>query len=111
LGYLKKLIIKRPDLKIIVTSATLETEKLVKFFNNAPLINVSGKTYPVDIIYQPLGEGEENEGLNQGIYQAISAALSIERGHGLVFLPGEREIKECLNYLRKTELRNHELLA
>lgn len=111
LGYLKKLIIKRPDLKIIVTSATLETEKLVKFFNKAPLINVSGKTYPVDIIYQPLGEGEENEGLNQGIYQAISAALSIERGHGLVFLPGEREIKECLNYLRKTELRNHELLA
>ena len=110
LGYLKQLLSKRPDLKIIVTSATLETGKLSSFFNNAPVINVSGKTYPVDIIYQPLNDGEEDANLNQGIYQAIVASLNVERGNGLVFLPGEREIKDCLSFLRKTELRNYELL-
>jgi len=110
LGYLQQLIKSRPDLKIIITSATLENEKLAKFFAGAPIVNVSGKTHPVDIIYQPLLEDDDDANLNQAIYQAISAALSVERGNGLVFLPGEREIKQCLNFLRKTELHNYELL-
>ncbi|MEN9946424.1 MAG: ATP-dependent helicase HrpA [Pseudomonadota bacterium] len=110
LGYLRQLMVKRPDLKIIITSATMENDKLAKFFANAPIINVSGKTYPVDIIYQPLSTDEELN-LNQQIYQAISSALSVEQGNGLVFLPGEREIKYCLQYLRKTELRRYNLLA
>lgn len=111
LGYLKQLIVRRPDLKIIITSATLENEKLAKFFNNIPVINVTGKTYPVDIIYQPLNEDKEELDLKQGIYHAINAALSVLPGNGLVFLPGEREIKDCLGYLRKTELKQYELLA
>ena len=111
LGYLQKLIKQRPDLKVIITSATLENEKLAQFFSGAPIVNVSGKTHPVDIIYQPLHEDDDDANLNQAIYQAICAALSVERGNGLVFLPGEREIKQCLNFLRKTELHNYELLA
>lgn len=110
LGYLQQLVKRRSDLKIIITSATLENEKLAKFFAGAPIVNVSGKTYPVDVIYQPLAEMEEDTSLNQAIYQAISAAMDVERGNGLVFLPGEREIKQCLNYLRKTELKHYELL-
>ncbi len=110
LGYLKGLLAKRDDLKIVITSATIENEKLSKFFNNAPVINVSGKTYPVDIIYQPLDEDKDNLNIHQGIYQAICALLNIERGNGLIFLPGEREIKDCLSFLRKTELKHYELL-
>ena len=110
LGYLQQLVQRRPDLKVIITSATIENEKLAKFFVGAPVVNVSGKTYPVDIVYQPRDADEDDGSLNQAIYQAISAAMEVERGNALVFLPGEREIKNCLNYLRKTTLKNYDLL-
>lgn len=110
LGYLKQILPKRPDLKVIITSATLENEKLAKFFNNAPIVNVTGKTYPVDIVYQDINDNEDENNLNLAIYKAIKAALEIEPGNVLIFLPGEREIKLCLNLLRKTELNNYELL-
>lgn len=111
LGYLQQLIKRRPDLKIIITSATLENEKLAKFFNTTAILNVTGKTYPVDIIYQPYNEDADDEmTLNQSIYQAIVAAMEVERGNGLVFLPGEREIKHCLQFLRKTSLKCYEIL-
>src|SRR5579863_10038625 len=106
LGYLKTIIKGRPDLKIIITSATIDNQKLSKYFNNAPVIDVEGKTYPVDIIYQP----QEENNLNNAIYQAIESCLAVEQGNILVFLPGEREIKDCLGYLRKTTLRRYELL-
>lgn len=111
LGYLQQLVKRRPDLKIIITSATLENDKLAKFFATDAVLNVSGKTYPVDIIYQPFNnDDDDNMTLNQAIYQAIEAALSVERGNGLIFLPGEREIKHCLQYLRKTNLKTYEIL-
>lgn len=111
LGYLQQLVKRRPDLKIVITSATLENEKLAKFFATDAILNVSGKTYPVDIIYQPYQDDDDDDiSLNNAIYKAISAALDVERGNGLVFLPGEREIKHCLQYLRKTELKSYELL-
>ncbi len=110
LGYLKQLVQRRNDLKIIITSATLEDDKLANFFSGAPVVSVSGKTYPVDIIYQPLYDLEEDVSLNQAIYQAIQAVLDVEQGNGLIFLPGEREIKQCLNYLKRTELKRYELL-
>ncbi|MCE3268567.1 MAG: hrpA [Burkholderiales bacterium] len=106
LGYLKTIISRRPDLKVIITSATIDNQKLSKYFNNAPVIDVEGKTYPVDIIYQP----QEDNNLNNAIYQAIESCLAVESGNILVFLPGEREIKDCLTYLRKTTLRRYELL-
>lgn len=106
LGYLKIIIKKRPDLKIIITSATIDNQKLSKYFNDAPVISIEGKTYPVDTIYQP----PDDNNLNNAIYQAIEACLLVEQGNILIFLPGEREIKDCLAYLRKTTLRNYELL-
>ncbi|RTK97333.1 MAG: ATP-dependent RNA helicase HrpA [Neisseriaceae bacterium] len=110
LGYLKSILAKRPDLKIIITSATIENNKLAEFFPNSIIHNVEGKTYPVDVIYQPYSEDEDDVSLNQAIYQAITAALEVEAGNGLVFLPGEKEIKSCLNYLRKTNLKTYEIL-
>lgn len=110
LGYLRELLPRRPDLKIIITSATSENDKLSKFLHDAPILNVSGKTYPVDIIYQPRGEEDDDADLNSAIYSSICAALEVERGNGLVFLPGEHEIKTCLAFLRKTELKHYELL-
>ncbi|MDD3266365.1 MAG: ATP-dependent RNA helicase HrpA [Burkholderiales bacterium] len=111
LGYLQQLVKRRPDLKIIITSATLENEKLAKFFATNAILNVSGKTYPVDIVYQAYqDEDDDDMSLNKAIYQAIVAALEVDCGNGLVFLPGEREIKHCLQYLRKTELKSYEIL-
>lgn len=112
LGYLKSLLPRRKDLKVIITSATIDNERFSRFFNNAPIVNISGKMYPVDIIYQPLIAEDENEpvSLKHAIYLAISSCLSLELGNILVFLPGEREIKDCITYLRKTSLRVHELL-
>jgi ATP-dependent helicase HrpA len=110
LGYLKNLIKIRSDLKIIITSATIENEKFSKFFNNAPLINIEGKTYPVDIIYQPIiSTNEDDIDLNEAIYRAIDSCFSIEYGDVLVFLPGEREIKQCINYLKKTNLKRYNI--
>lgn len=106
LGYLKTLIKKRPDLKVIITSATIDNQKLSKYFDNAVVYGVAGKTYPVDIIYQPVADNN----LNNAIFQAIESCLTVEQGNILVFLPGEREIKDCLSYLRKTTLRRYELL-
>ncbi|TXH53478.1 MAG: DUF3418 domain-containing protein, partial [Bacteroidia bacterium] len=125
LGYLKTILPKRKDLKIIITSATIENEKFSKFFNQAPIINVAGLTYPVDIIYQPIGkidkcDEEDNTNnskktnddydFNFTVYKAISSCLNIELGNVLVFLPGEREIKDVIFYLKKTELSHYQIL-
>lgn len=107
LGYLKTILKKRPDLKVIITSATIDNQKLSKFFDNAPVINVQGKTYPVDIIYQELNESEE---LNAAIFKAIESCYFVDDGNVLVFLPGEREIKDCISFLRKTSLKHCEIL-
>ncbi len=112
LGYLKTILLKRPDLKIIITSATIDNKKLSKFFNDAPIINISGKTYPVDVLYQaPTMVDDEVVDLNQAIYRSIVSLFAIELGNVLVFLPGEREIKECINFLRRSTLHNYQILA
>lgn len=111
LGYLKTLLVKRPDLKVIITSATIDNQKLAKFFNDVPVINVEGKTHPVDIIYQPTNLDEDNLTLNNAIYQAITACLNVDQGNVIVFLPGEREIKDCIHFLRKTTLKRYQILS
>lgn len=111
LGYLKTILNRRPDLKIIITSATIDNQKLSKFFYDAPIVSVEGKTYPVDIVYQKLAnDGEDIVNLNDAIYRAIQACFDIDAGNVLVFLPGEREIKDCISFLRKSSLRNCLLL-
>ncbi len=123
LGYLSRILPSRPDLKVIVTSATIDVERFSKHFNNAPIIEVSGRTFPVEVRYQPLLNKDDSEELDadqsmeQGILDAVEGLIQEEkastyRGAGdiLVFLPGEREIRETAEILRRAELRNTEIL-
>ena len=121
LGYIKRILSKRPDLKVIITSATIDLERFSKHFDNAPVIEVSGRTYPVDIIYRPLnemaGENEKTSDMYQGILSVIEEIQGMERKAGrmphgdfLVFLSGEREIREAADVLRKADLKGTEIL-
>jgi ATP-dependent helicase HrpA len=113
LGYLRQLLPRRPDLKIIITSATLDAERFSKHFSGAPVLQVTGRTYPVEIRYRPPQQNEEGD--TQDVPQAICSALdelSIGglRGDVLVFLPGEREIRETAEALRKHQHKGIEIL-
>jgi ATP-dependent helicase HrpA len=113
LGYFKQLLPRRPDLKLIITSATLDAERFSRHFSGAPVLQVSGRTYPVEIRYRPPQQDEEGE--MQDVPQAICSALdelSIGglRGDVLVFLPGEREIREAAEALRKHQHKGIEIL-
>ncbi|MEX0603919.1 MAG: ATP-dependent RNA helicase HrpA [Marinobacter sp.] len=118
LGYLRQLLPKRPDLKIIITSATIEVERFSQFFNNAPVIEVSGRTYPVDVCYRPLAGDDEDkdQGWTEGVLSALGEIEHHERSHRqppgdlLVFLPGEREIRAMSRNLRHAELRHTEVI-
>ena len=106
LGYLKQLLLRRPDLKLIITSATLDADRFARHFG-AVVVEVSGRSYPVEIRYRPLQLNKEGDA--QDMPQAISAALDELaagglRGDMLVFLPGEREIRETAEVLRKHRL-------
>lgn len=98
LGYLRELIVKRPELKVIITSATIDTKAFSKAFNDAPIIEVSGKVYPVEVVYQPWDH--EDEAYDYGFVEAaVDAVESLlydpSPGDFLVFMPGERDIREC----------------
>ena len=154
LGYLKQLLPKRPDLKVIVTSATIDAERFSIHFNGAPVIEVSGRTYPVEIRYRPLGkagfraketaeaenaqfdlddendllsvnilgiarkaktearwleEDDEEEAIEEAIMDAADDLLRQGDGDILVFLPGEREIRDTAEHLRKYQGRSTKL--
>lgn len=148
LGYLKQLLPKRPDLKVIVTSATIDAERFSKHFNDSPVIEVSGRTYPVEIRYRPLGkagfrakeiaeadnaqfdlddetifgiarkaktearwlaEDDEEEAIEEAILDAADDLLRQGDGDILVFLPGEREIRDVADHLRKYQGRSAKL--
>ncbi|MRR50487.1 MAG: ATP-dependent RNA helicase HrpA [Rhodocyclaceae bacterium] len=100
LGYLRQLLPKRPDLKVIVTSATLDAERFSKHFSGAPVIEVSGRLYPIETRYRPFGDDDDRD-LNEAIVDAVSEAHREGPGDVLVFLPGEREIREAAEALRK----------
>src|SRR5476649_2273345 len=110
LGYVKRLVTIRPELKVIVTSATIDTDRFAKFFDGAPVIEVSGRTYPVEVRYRPEffeveDEDDEPVDMNEAIAKAVEE-LARDRREGdiLVFLPGEREIREAAEALRKLSL-------
>ena len=120
MGYLKQLLPKRPDLKVIITSATIDLERFSKHFDDAPIIQVSGRTFPVEVRYRPLinldDEDSEKEGdLYQGIVDAVEE-LALEDskrgqiGDVLIFLSGEREIREAALELKKANLKNSDIL-
>lgn len=99
LGYLKTLLPRRPDLRLVVTSATIDAERFSNHFGAAPVINVEGRSYPVEIRYRPLEE-EQDADIDAAILKAVDE-LERHRGDILVFLPGEREIRNVAESLRK----------
>jgi ATP-dependent helicase HrpA len=112
LGYLKQLLPRRPDLKLIITSATLDADRFARHFG-AKVVEVSGRSYPVETRYRPLQVSDEGEA--QNVPQAVSAALDELaagglRGDVLVFLPGEREIRDTAEALRKHHPKGIEIL-
>lgn len=127
LGFLKQLLPQRPDLKVIITSATIDHWRFSRYFNDAPVIEVSGRTYPVDILYRPLDEpqGDDDEVVSDdegkietGILNALEEIHRLERanhnparpGDVLVFLPGERDIRQVAECLRKHGPKHLEVL-
>jgi ATP-dependent helicase HrpA len=125
LGYLKQLLQKRRDLKVIVTSATIDTERFSKHFGDAPVVSVEGRGYPVEVRYRPLEGGDEDDvgetrggdAIDKGrtvIDGIVGACDEIMRlggtGDTLIFLPGEREIRDAHQALEKRKYRHTEVL-
>ncbi|GAA0686944.1 ATP-dependent RNA helicase HrpA [Marinobacterium maritimum] len=121
LGYIKRILPRRPDLKVIITSATIDLERFSQHFDGAPVIEVSGRTYPVETLYRPLHEMEADDekavDLQQAILAAVDELVAIDQdkrsggpGDILVFLPGEREIRETAETLRRAQLRDTEVI-
>ncbi|MDR2297338.1 MAG: ATP-dependent RNA helicase HrpA [Comamonas sp.] len=105
LGYIKQILPKRPDLKVVVTSATIDADRFAKHFESkagpAPVVMVSGRTYPVEMRYRPF-EGEKDKDLNDAIADGVDELWAGGKGGDiLIFLPGEREIREAADHLRK----------
>ena len=109
LGYLKQLLPRRPDLKVIITSATIDVERFSKHFNNAPIIEVSGRTYPVEVRYRPVAEEDDQDQL-QSILNAVDELQAEGRGDILIFMNGEREIRDTAEALQKQNLKHTEIL-
>src|SRR5574343_1082474 len=114
LGYLKTLLPRRPDLKVVITSATIDLERFSKHFNDAPIIEVSGRLFPVEVRYRPVETEEAEREDQRDLYDAlVDACDELHRegpGDVLVFLPGEREIRDAAEALRKHHPPHTEIL-
>jgi ATP-dependent helicase HrpA len=109
LGYLRGLLPRRPDLKLVITSATIDPAHFTEFFDGAPVVTVEGRTYPIETRYRPPVADEEDAfdpGLNASVVAAVAEILTepsdIAREDILVFLPGEREIRDCADALAQS---------
>ncbi|PIW51153.1 MAG: ATP-dependent RNA helicase HrpA [Zetaproteobacteria bacterium CG12_big_fil_rev_8_21_14_0_65_54_13] len=114
LGYFRQLLPRRRDLKLIITSATINTARFAQFFDNAPVIEVSGRSYPVDVRYRPVqgdDDDDRDRDLPQAIIDAVDEAAGIDPlGDILLFLPGEREIREISDALHQHKMRDTEVI-
>ncbi|PPD44718.1 MAG: ATP-dependent RNA helicase HrpA [Methylobacter sp.] len=119
LGYMKWLLPKRPDLKLIITSATIDTKRFSEHFGGAPIIEVSGRTYPVDVRYRPIepkdgdeeaANDETTDDLQNAILDAVDELTRDLRGDILIFLSGEREIRETTDSLKKHHPTQYDIL-
>ncbi|MCG6199787.1 ATP-dependent RNA helicase HrpA [Psychromonas antarctica] len=114
LGYLKQLLPRRPDLKVIITSATIDPERFATHFcdrhgKKAPIIEVSGRTFPVETLYRPLEEYAGGDQI-EGIFNAVDELQRLGRGDILIFMNGEREIRDTAEALNRRNLRDTEVL-
>ena len=112
LGVLKRVLPQRPELRVVITSATIDPQRFADFFGGAPIIEVSGRSYPVEVRYRPLiGDDEDTElSLSEGIVAAVQELDREDRGDVLVFLPGEKQIREASEALGKARLHATEVL-
>ncbi|MFI9754505.1 ATP-dependent RNA helicase HrpA [Streptomyces collinus] len=113
LGYLAQLLPKRPDLKVVITSATIDPERFSRHFGDAPIIEVSGRTYPVEVRYRPLLEEDGDDADRDQITAITDAVEELQKegkGDILVFLSGEREIRDTADALTKKNYRFTEIL-
>jgi len=112
LGYLKRLLPRRPDLKVVITSATIDPERFSRHFDGAPVVTVSGRTYPVEVRYRPLTaeEAHDDRDQTQGILDAVDELVAEGPGDILVFLSGEREIRDTADALRDRALHDVDVL-
>ncbi|MEQ1558850.1 MAG: ATP-dependent RNA helicase HrpA [Methyloglobulus sp.] len=114
LGYMKWLLPKRPDLKLIITSATIDTQRFSTHFGNAPIIEVSGRTYPVEMRYRPIEQNDDDDEttdeLQNAILDAVDELYRDLRGDILIFLSGEREIRETTDSLKKHRPTQYDIL-
>ncbi|HWU05659.1 MAG TPA: ATP-dependent RNA helicase HrpA [Streptomyces sp.] len=113
LGYLARLLPRRPDLKIVITSATIDPERFAEHFGQAPIVEVSGRTYPVEVRYRPLLEDDSEDSDRDQITAICDAVDELDHeapGDVLVFLSGEREIRDTADALNKRNLRHTEVL-
>ncbi|WP_256642512.1 ATP-dependent RNA helicase HrpA [Streptomyces murinus] len=113
LGYLAQLLPKRPDLKVVITSATIDPERFSRHFGDAPIVEVSGRTYPVEVRYRPLLEAESEDADRDQITAICDAVEELQaegKGDILVFLSGEREIRDTADALEKKKYRFTEVL-
>jgi ATP-dependent helicase HrpA len=109
LGYLKQLLPRRRDLRVIISSATLATERFSEFFGGAPVVEVSGRTYPVDVLYRPPRDDEAD--VADAVANTVNEITELDpRGDVLVFLPGEREIRDAMVELEQRALPHTVLL-
>ena len=110
LGYLKQLLPRRPDLKVIITSATIDPGRFSRHFGDAPVIEVSGRTYPVEIRYRPPAEEDGDKDLTEAIGEAVEELVTETDGDLLVFLSGEREIRDTADALTRMQLPRTEIV-
>lgn len=112
LGYLRQLLPKRPDLKVIITSATIDPQRFSRHFNNAPIIEVSGRTYPVEVRYRPVVDDADDVDRDQlqAIFDAVDELGRESAGDILIFMSGEREIRDTADALTKLNLPHTEIL-
>ncbi len=114
LGYMKWLLPRRKDLKLVITSATIDPQRFANHFDNAPIIEVSGRTYPVEVRYRPIDLIEEDDetsaDLQQGILDAVEELHRDMPGDILIFLNGEREIRETADSLTKHFSKRYQIL-
>ncbi|MFI9238838.1 ATP-dependent RNA helicase HrpA [Streptomyces sp. NPDC053079] len=113
LGYLAQLLPRRPDLKVVITSATIDPERFSRHFGDAPIVEVSGRTYPVEVRYRPLLEEDSGDADRDQVTAICDAVEELQKegpGDILVFLSGEREIRDTADALEKKKLRFTEIL-
>jgi ATP-dependent helicase HrpA len=112
LGYLKNLLPKRPDLKVIITSATIDTARFSNHFDDAPIVEVSGRTYPVEIRYRPLDDPSQPDPRDQpqAISDAVVELFTEAEGDILVFCSGEREIRDAADAVLELRMRHTEVV-